>query len=257
MATLSVANDKAISPAVTPATANAATPIGPPNAAVTAPNLLILPFSAPTTACVPVNDDVIPAPNILAAVAAAFQLFTISLISIVLLNVTTAPAVLAKTVPNNLAWSTRNAKPSISLGNAPIASSATFDTIVPIPLATLAMLSESLPFFKLALIESTLLIAVSAASFKGCWNSSYISIPKPSKALPNIVSLPFKLSFMVLAISSAAPAESLMYPLNSSNRSPLLASKALTDFKSTLLNMVFNTLILSSSDISPNLPFKS
>ena len=51
--------------------------------------------------------------------------------------------------------------------------------------------------------------------------------------------------FIVSAILLAAPSASFMYPLSSLNLSPEFANSAFTDFKSTLLKILFKTCVCS------------
>ena len=84
-----------------------------------------------------------------------------------------------------------------------------------------------------------------------------IDIAAPSKPLFRSVNCPLRLLFIVSAIAAAAPSESDIYPLSSLNLSPLFASNAFTDFKSTLLNNSLNTLVCSPCVIVLKVPSRS
>ena len=101
-------------------------------------------------------------------------------------------------------------------GIASFASSSketTFSSIVP---PNSANASPSSPSVRALLSSETNVVEVSVAFFSGSSTLLYMVMPKPSSAEFNSVERPFKLSFIVIAICSAAPLQSFIYPDNSS-----------------------------------------
>ena len=83
-------------------------------------------------------------------------------------------------------------------------------------------------------------------------SSSPKEIARPSRADFKMVICPCKLSSCVSAICCAAPALFVIEFCRLSQVSPVLASKALTDARSVLLNMVAMILALSA-DVMPSM----
>ena len=108
---------------------------------------------------------------------------------------------------------------SINLGAFPAIATAPSAIISP---RTLGSCPISLVTTSLSL--STCLVTDCTTSLKGLSTCSKSAIPKPSSADFNIVKSPLRLSFMVLAIFSAAPVE-LLIEFVSLLKSSSLASK--------------------------------
>ena len=112
--------------------------------------------------------------------------------------------------------STNNVIPSITEGIASFASSSRETTLSSILPPNSASASPSSPSVRALLSSETNVVEVSVAFFNGSSTLLYMVMPKPSSAEFNSVERPFKLSFIVIAICSAAPLQSFIYPDNSS-----------------------------------------
>ena len=119
------------------------------------------------------------------------------------------------------------------------------------PNASMAPLKP--PFWNASVIVDNPLVPNCTNCLSDGVSPSETAILAPSKADWNSVTSPARLSSCVFAIASAAPWESSIASANSSHLSALVANKALTDFKSTLLNILDNILVFSSSVI-PSMP---
>ena len=226
----------------------------------------IIPATSPATAAItnPIGlADIAAFNNHCAAVTPSFANFqalnalTTAVIALATLRVNIAVPIAIIPVAIVLLLSSNHVNPSTIRGSHVSTPSAILVIIFPNASANLSMLPPKSPLFKLSAIFPRDSIAVSAAVLRGPSNFSYICIPKPSSELPKIVILPCRLSFMVSAMSAAAPSQLAIYPLNSSNLSPELAKSALTDFKSTLLNILFNTCVCSPCVIVESVPLRS
>ena len=129
----------------------------------------------------------------------------VSFITFATFNVTKPAPIAFKTLAIVSPLSKIQPNPSNTFGNASTAISLAFSTTSPNSVATFSSTSFNSPFVKFSCKLLTVFVTFSTACFNGVSNFSYAAIPSPSRPLFNVVTFPFRLSFIVFAICSAAP----------------------------------------------------